>query len=81
MKPIEMITQIKENGVYRTDWELTVCDFESIYSSLVYDLINKKIHKASYIRSIKRVSNYDGTQDIIVTYDNNVRRIYTIANR
>lgn len=81
MKPIEMITQIKENGVYITDWELTVCDLESIYSSLVYDLINKKIHKASYIRSIKRVCNYDGTQDIIVTYDNNVRRIYTIANR
>lgn len=81
MKPIEMITQIKENGVYITDWELTVCDHESIYSSLVYDLINKKIHKASYIRSIKCVNNYDGTQDIYVTYDNNVRRVYTIPNR
>lgn len=81
MKPIIMIVQLKVNGTYSTCSDYTLTDEESVYTCLAHDLINKKILKCMYIRSIKRVCNYDGTQDIIVTYDNNVRRIYTIANR
>lgn len=51
-----------------------------VYRDLMHDLINKKICCASYIKSIKRTNNYDGTQTIIVTYDNECRSIYIVEN-
>lgn len=64
-------------------WEQThaITDETEIYKSLATDLINKKIHAAAYIRNIKRTPNYDGTQRITVTYDNDCRAIYTVVNR
>ena len=44
--------------------------------SLASDLAAKYIGKASYVRSIKRRNNYDGTQTYTVTYDNDCRAIY-----
>ena len=52
----------------------------TVYKSLSHDLIAKKINACTYIKSIKRIQNYDGTNTIIVTYDNNVRSVYTIEN-
>ena len=47
---------------------------------IVYDLIAKKLNNASSIKSIRRNSNYDGTQEIIVTYGCELRAIYTVRN-
>lgn len=55
-------------------------DATSVYKSLSHDLIAKKINACTYIKSIKRTQNYDGTNTIIVLYDNNVRSVYTIDN-
>lgn len=55
-----------------------------VYRALAEDLMYKYIHKASFIKSIKRKNNYDGTQEVIVTYDctesYKVRAIYQIKN-
>ena len=55
-------------------------DPNKVHKELMHDLINKKLCNASYIKSIKRTSNYDGTQTIIVTYDNECRSIYVVEN-
>jgi len=54
-------------------------DAAQVLESLAQDLIAKKINACTYIRSIQRKNNYDGTQTIIVTYDNNVRSTYIIS--
>ncbi len=55
-----------------------------VYRALAEDLMYKYIHKANFIESIKRKTNYDGTQEVIVTYDctdsYKVRAIYHIKN-
>lgn len=53
-------------------------DESKIWESLAKDLIAKKLHKATWIRSVRDSSNYDGTRDITVYYDNGVRSIYTV---
>lgn len=50
-----------------------------VYSDLSHDLIAKKLNSCTYIKSIKRTNNYDGTQTITVNYDNETRSIYTIT--
>ena len=64
-------------------WEVTniIDDELSIYQSLANDLIAKKINQCSYVKSIKRVPLYNGTQKIIVTYDNDCRAIYVVSDR
>ena len=55
-----------------------------VYRALAEDMVCKYIHKANFIKSIKRKQNYNGTVTIIVTYDHrgiacdDVRAIYTI---
>ena len=78
MKEISRIVELKTSKgweVHHTETEKT-----EIYEALARDLIAKKIHHCTYIKSIKRVCNYDGTQTITVTYDNNCRSIYTVVN-
>lgn len=58
----------------------TVTDPETVYTSLAHDLIAKKINACLYIKTIRRIPNYNGSQNIIITYDNNVRATYTVAN-
>lgn len=50
-----------------------------VYESLSLALINKKIHACTFIKSIKRTPNYDGTQTITVMYDNGVKTVYIVA--
>ena len=45
--------------------------------SLATELAAHYIGKASYIRSIKRRNNHDGTQTYTVAYDNGYRSVYT----
>ena len=75
---IKRIAQ-KKNG---KTWVDTYIDNDaaSVYKSLSHDLIAKKLNACTYIKSIKRIQNYDGTNTIIVTYAYNTRSIYTIDN-
>lgn len=76
MRTISRVAQKKVGRcwkeTYRTENEAEV------YEALANDLIAKKLNNASSIKSIRRNSNYDGTQEIIVTYDMDVRAIYTV---
>ena len=77
-KTIKRIAQKKAGKTWVGTY--TDTDIASVYKSLSHDLIAKKINACTYIKSIKRIQNYDGTNTIIVTYDNNVRSVYTIDN-
>lgn len=56
----------------------TTNDTNEINRSLAHDMIAKKLHSCTYIKSIKDRCNYDGTRTITVTYDNDCRSIYCI---
>ncbi len=79
MKKTSMISEMK-----LCDRKWHVCGIhdsmtdEEIYMRLCSELVAKKVNNCRYIKSIKRRNNYDGTQEITVTYDNEVRYIYTI---
>ena len=51
----------------------------SVYESLAHDLVAKKINNAPYIKNIRRTQHYTHSE-IIVTYDNNVRSVYTLPS-
>lgn len=78
MKEIKKVVEIKNGKI----WEIltVITDELSIYESLSTDLINKKLNNCGYIKTIKRAPNYDGTQTITVTYNNDCRSIYTVKN-
>ena len=77
-KTIKRIAQKKDGKT----WVNTYVDNDiaSVYKSLSHDLIAKKINACTYIKSIKRIQNDDGTNTIIVTYEYNTRSVYTIDN-
>ena len=85
---VNMVIQVKEGRTwkdksYEVSNHLLVNWTEierEIYDSLTKDLIAKKLNKCTYIKSIKRIPLYNGFQRITVTYDNDVRRIYTVEN-
>jgi len=55
-------------------------DKTEIYRSLATDLLHKKLHKCTYIRSITDTCNYDGTRTVTTYYDNNVKRVYVVED-
>ena len=78
MKTIQRIVEVKTGKKW--DVSRIVTDELEVYQSLSADIIAKKIKSATWVKSIKRVNNYDGTQNITVTYDNDCRSIYTVKN-
>ena len=78
MKEIRRVTEVKKGN----KWEVTYIEVDEllIYKALTDDLIAKKINACKYIKSIKRMTNYDGTQNIIVNYDNGCRSTYTVKS-
>ena len=76
---VNYIVEVK-NG---KNYEITnTCnDVTEVYKSLANDMISKKLNQCTYIRSIKRIPLYNGFDKITVSYDNDVRRIYTIESR
>lgn len=78
MRTINKVVQVKDGRcwkeIYRTENEAEV------YEALANDLIAKKLNNASCIKSIRRNSNYDGTQEIIVKYATETRAIYTVRD-
>ena len=77
-KTIKRIAQKKDGKTWVNTYIDT--DISSVYKSLSHDLIAKKLNACTYIKSIKRIQNYDGTNTIIVTYEYNTRSLYTIDN-
>ena len=77
-REISMTNYVKEGRNWKESYTNT--NPADVYESLSLALINKKIHSCSYIKSIKRVNNYDGTQSITVNYDNGVKTVYIVAN-
>ena len=57
----------------------TETDAATVYAELAAALIAKKIHKCTYIKSIKEWTNYNGTRTVIVNYDGG-RCKYTIKD-
>lgn len=71
------VYQIKHCGKYIDRYTSTG---EDALHSLASELAAKYIGKAAYIRSIKRVNNFDGTKTYTVTYASDCgggRSIYT----
>lgn len=77
MRNIQKIVETKSGSKWEVTYTCT--DEKEVYDSLAHDLIAKKINACTYIRSIKRNNNYDGTQNITISYDNNVRAVYTVS--
>jgi len=77
-REISMTNYTKEGRTWKESY--TNNNPADVYESLSLALIAKKIHSCSYIKSIKRISNYDGTQTITVNYDNGVKTVYIVAN-
>jgi hypothetical protein len=66
----------------RNEWRksLEICDPLEIYQRLASDLIAKKINACLYIKKIERGNLYNGTQKIIIYYDNGVKAVYIVKN-
>jgi hypothetical protein len=74
----KQVIEIKNGKKWEVKNEIT--DVYNIYKNLAGDLIAKKLNACTYIKTIKRQSNYDGTQTITVTYNNDCRSVYTVKN-
>ena len=75
---INYVVEVKNNGKYE---QTNICnDRTQVYESLSNDLISKKLCNCTYIKSIKRIQLYNGYVKIVVSYDNDVRRTYTIES-
>ncbi len=68
----------KQGREYVTTWETE--DAAQVYEDFAHELIAKKIHACTWIKSIKRMPLYTGFDRFIVTYDHGGRRVYTIAS-
>jgi hypothetical protein len=78
MREINLVVEIKNGKKWVKDTVFT--DETLVYKYLANDLISKKLNGCTYIKTIKRVPNYDGTQTITVTFNNDIRSIYTVKN-
>lgn len=77
MKSATMTGYRKSGKNYVVDFENT--DAGDVIERLAGDLAAKYIGKASFIKSIKRRNNYDGTQLYTVFYDNGYKIEYTVS--
>lgn len=78
MKDIRRVSYEKKGNTWKEVF--TDTDRESVYKWLASDLTAKYINKCTYITRIKRQSNYDGTANITIWYDNNVKNVFTVES-
>ena len=76
---VNYYTQRKIEGKWQNVSEPTT-DKETVYKSLMSDLIAKKLEACTYITQIKRLQLYNGYIAITVNYTGDVRRIYTVES-
>lgn len=77
-REISMTNLVKEGRTWKESYINN--NPADVYESLAHALIAKKLHACSYIKSIKRTNNYDGTQTVTVNYDNGVKTVYIVDN-
>lgn len=53
-------------------------DAATIYELMARDLIAKKLQRCTYIKSMRRVNNYDGTITITMYQANGDKAVYTV---
>lgn len=81
---VKRTAYVKEGRNWRITYECT--DRGLVYQSLTEDLIAKKLNACTYIKSIKRYNNWDGTQTVTVDYcygENKAvthRNVYIVKN-
>ena len=75
-KEIARICFVKEGNTWKQTFKET--DVARVEHSLLNDLVAKKMHKCTYVKSIKESCNYDGTRTFTIYYDNNVKNVYTV---
>ena len=70
-------TVYRKNG---NKWETTYTETEpaAVYKSLADDLIQKKVYKVAYIKSIICENNFDGTRRIDVYYIDGIKARYIV---
>ena len=76
----KMIIYVRNSRKSKYHEERTVTDRTEIYEQLAADLLHKKIHKCTYIKSIVDINLYNGLRKICVYYDNNVMREYIVRD-
>jgi len=82
MKDISEVYEVKQAGkwveTYRTEHR------DIVYERLTHDLVAKYLEKCSYIKSIRRTQNYDGTITITIYMQHGSagaeRAVYTIES-
>ncbi|MCR4671956.1 MAG: hypothetical protein K5637_01800 [Lachnospiraceae bacterium] len=79
MKDIRRVVYCKQGNQWVPD-QYIEDDPGEVYRKLARDMVAKKLHQCTYIKSIKDACNCDGTRDITITYDNNVRAVYTVED-
>ena len=77
-KSVSRTIETYDNGKW--NFNTIIRDPATVYKMLTNELIAKKINKCTYIKSIRRRQNYDGTATITVLYTNNVRALYVIKD-
>lgn len=79
MKNLVKLATYAKNG---KTWELltTTTDPQIVYSRLAQDLINKKLCACTYIKSITRRQNYNGTVTITVMFINSFKAEYIVES-
>ena len=75
---IKKTIEIKEGKKWVESRVIT--DEKEVYDNLAHGRISKKINCCQWIKSIKRIPNYNGSQTIKVTYDNDARATYIISD-
>ena len=78
MRQIELIREVKKGSKWETVYTLT--NKEDIYKELSDAMVTKYLTKASWIKSIRRTQNYDGTITVTVNYDKDLRSIITVED-
>lgn len=75
MDNAKVVFEKKEGRKYIETWQST--DLAEVYKRLSNVLVSKKLCGCTWVKSIKRVQRYTHVE-IIVTYDNGGRDIFTV---
>lgn len=61
-------------------WDVSIVDTDetSVLRSFGFDMYMKKLCKSSGIKSISRVTTYDGSRKVVVNYGNDTRATYIL---
>ena len=75
-KEIARICFVKEGKTWKETYKTT--DVKEVEKQLLSDIVAKKMHGCTYIKSIKEICNYDGTRTFTIYFNNNTKNVYTV---